>query len=701
MEVFGFTDPRQGLLCAPGHYTDCTKFLRSLSGIEEDVSGLFKLKIQGGLRGYMGKTPVWSVFDHDSRSANAQKFGRMSDVPKGLIRNVNRIELDVVDEEGNPAIVSSFAPGGAWAWLGTNPGNVMHVIGSSRLFGHTRFFKIEETVPEHVIGHIWTRYSNMAGLVKAQRVEMLVASAKFDESSWRHCAARIIGECGMDEKSILAKVESPFDSLIELLKGLHSPKILSEGEAALECARRISALAMQSSALLQTLRNHHPKAPIAIDLVAVQRMKNSLPEKLTNDQVTVIDRVCELMSSPKAFSALLSGDVGTGKTLAYLIPAIAAHQAGAQVAIMAPTQLLADQLYNQLCSRFSTEIRGAQRIEASQTIGDPGYILVGTSGLVNSAKKSSWLPNLLICDEQHKMSTDTRERLVANWTHVLNVSATPIPRSLATALYEGMEILNLRQSPVRKEIRSHVCDMSQKSSIMKAIKDTLKHDERCAIVYPTVRVNTTAADDVEELKEDDIVHTVESSFEGFNRSFPGKVVMLHGKMNPDDVRSNIDRMRRGDAQIMIASTVIETGIDIPSVSLMVVRNAECFGISQLHQLRGRLVRNGGNGDFIMAVENMDDLNESSLARLNALAATTDGYELAERDLIQRGMGNFSGTAQSGSSPTVFRQIKLDVTDFMARKLKALYIESRAQMAMPVLHEPAEKRPSVEGQSSLF
>lgn len=697
LEALGLDDPRQALLCAPSEYLNCREFRGSIHSLHDEESALFKLKLTGVIRGFVGKDVAWTTHQKTPRSANAPVYTRITDVPRNLVARVNRVEADVMDEAGNVAIISTFGSG-AWSWMGARPNDCMHVIGSVKRFGQLNFFSIEERIPDHAIGKIWTRYSNLASLVKAQRIEMLVASAKFDDSSWRHCASRIVGECGFTEMEILQKTETPFPDLISLLKKLHNPSTMEEGHLAIECARRISALAMQASALRQTSRAAHPRSPIAIDPALVEKLKSSQKEALTADQQNVIQQVCDAMAHPKALNGLLSGDVGTGKTLAYLIPAVAAHNAGAQVAIMAPTQLLADQLYSQLVTRFGNVIRGSQRVVAGKSINDPTYILVGTSGLVTAAGKSGWIPNLLICDEQHKMSNDTREKMVGAWTHVLNVSATPIPRSLATALYDGMQILNLRQSPVKKTIHSHVTDMQQKSAIVRTIKAAIAKGERCAIVYPAVKVAQTADSEDESIKEDEVTHTVESAFEGFDKAFPGKVVMVHGQMDTDAIRHNIDRMRKGDAQLMIASTVIETGIDIPSVSVMLVRNADCFGISQLHQLRGRLVRNGGNGDFIMAVEDLTAITPDTLDRLNAVASTTDGYELAEHDLLQRGMGDFTGSAQSGASPTVFKLIKLDVTDFMARKLKAVIQEARQNIkehTTPVQSEP------VEGQGDLF
>lgn len=681
------SDPREALLISPARYIDCTRFVESVHDVAPEQTAMFRLELTGAFKGYdKARQILWTI---------PQTFRSLAGVPKNMYWKTRRLELAAVDQRGIELSISSF--GGIAQWSEAKAGDVLHVTGSYKQFGRRIFFNVEATVPEKAIGSVWVQYGGVPGQISGERVALAVAAAKLDAGAWRHCAGRIIGECGLPEQELLRKAGSEFASLIDLLKALHEPKSVQEGLAAQEDARRISALAIQASALRSVARPSHPKSPIMLDPLEVDRLAASQKETMTQDQQTVVTRICELLGQPKAMTALLSGDVGTGKTLTYLLPAVAAHRAGAQVAVIAPTNLLADQLYQQLVGRFGNELRGVQRIESGDVIRDPGYILVGTSGLVGAAKKAGYNPNLLICDEQHKMGAATREDLQADWTHVLDVSATPIPRSLATALYDGMEILNLRQAPVKKEIHSFVLDMEQKRDIIQAARKAVAAGERCAFVYPLVRNEDDEGD-----PEESAVHTVESAYEGLEAAFPGKVVMLHGKMSQDELRAGIAKMRSGERLIMVASTVIETGLDIPSISLMVVRNADRFGVSQLHQLRGRLVRNGGTGNFLMAVESFADFPDKedgtpneTLQRLDAVASTTDGYELAERDLLLRGFGDFTGLDQTGSAKTVFRLVDLKVEDFMARKLRALKVE-------PV-ERPTQKVPAAANtnQSGLF
>lgn len=691
---FQFDDAKDSLLIAPARYVDCTRFTESIRHIEPEESAMFKLTLTGNFKGIDArKNVVWTV---------PGQFSSLQEVPKGLFYRSKRMEFLATDPSGNEVVLSAFGAS-SFQWLGAKKNDALHVTGSYKQFGQKAYFNIEETVPANAINSIWVKYGGVPGQISGDRIGAAVLEAKLLEGSWRQCAGKIIGATGLSEKELLTKIESPFPSLIEMLKALHEPKSMEDGDKASEDARRISALAIQTSALRSVTRPSHAKTPVMVNPADIEELIKSQAEALTEDQSTVVNRISELLSQPKAMSSLLAGDVGTGKTLTYLIPAVAAHLAGAQVSIVAPTSLLADQLAKEAITRFGSKLKGVQRIESGDVIKDPSYLLVGTSGLVGAAKRSKYTPNLAIFDEQHKMGTATREDLLADWTHVLEVSATPIPRSLATALYDGMEILNLRKCPVKKTINSYVVDMaSTKKEVVAGIKKAVDKGERCAIVYPLV---STEADDAgTESDTEDVTHTVESAFESFNKAFPGKVVMLHGKMSQDELRLGIEQMRSGEKQIMVASTVIETGIDIPSISMMVVRNADRFGVSQLHQLRGRLVRRGGVGNFLMAVENFEDFppNETTgeenttLQRLDAVASTTDGYELAERDLLLRGFGDFTGLNQTGAAKTVFRMVDLKVEDFMARKLRTLKIEPNER---PIRNQQAEK--STTQQERLF
>lgn len=666
LKVLGLDDPKHALLCAPASYVDCRKAHAAVGVHLLGRPGqLFRLTYTGRMRGFYGsKQLAWEV--------PSAEYAHPAAVPRKVLFQTRRTQLEMRDANGELVQLSMFtAP---TQWLDTRPGQVVTVVGELRQFGRSLTVSLDQRVPEGVQNGIWTRYLGVPGRLSGERVELLVAAASLDPNAARHCAALAMGATGLREDALLQACATDsgtvFPSFADLLRAMHKPATLQEGHAALECARRISAVAVQAAALRHHRRPAHPSAPLPVDPAEVQRIAASLAHPLTQGQQDVARTVVRRLGEPVPLSGLLSGDVGTGKTLAFLVPAIAAHLAGARVAIISPMKLLADQIANEILTRFSAFTNNIERIEAGDRINDPQALLVGTSGLVSAAKKAGYVPQLLICDEQHKQSTSTREALVGPGTHVLEVSATPVPRSLAATLYEGMEILNLSECPAQKTIHSHLIDAATRGQSVAAIRQALARGERAAMVYPRVS------------SEEDDVQSVEKAFQTMEAAFPGQVVMLHGQMEDEEIKRSIDAFRAGHKQLVVASTVLEIGIDIPSVSVMVVRDADCFGISQLHQLRGRLVRNGGEGDFFMYVDDLAALPQETRERLEAVKRTNDGYELAEIDLVQRGFGDVDGEAQTGESRTLFRLVRLRVQDFMQRKLSTAHVEAAAGPRAP-------------------
>lgn len=659
LKALGLEDSRHALLCAPASYVDCREANDVVGDhLLERPGQLFRLTYTGRMRGFSGRNLVWEV--------PSDRYPNNAALPGGMARRARRTQLEMKDVKGNLVQLSMFT--GPFQWLDLLAGQQVLVTGELRRFGRDLTVSLEHRLPESVHDGIWTRYRGIPGQISGERIELLVAAARLDESAPRHCTALALGEAGMREEALLAAAATDaghrFESFAALLQALHKPQSVQDGLAALDCARRISAIAIQAAALRHHSRPAHPSAPLPVDPADMERIAASLPMALTAGQADVARAIVRRLGEPVPLSALLSGDVGTGKTLAFLLPALAAHLAGARVAIISPMKLLADQIAGQLIARFGAFTSNIERIEAGDRINDPQAILVGTTGLVSAARKSGYVPQFLICDEQHKLSTAARETLVGAGTHVLEVSATPVPRSLAATLYDGMEILNLRECPVRKTIHSHLIDHRERPMSVAAIRQALARGERAAMVYPRVS------------SEDEGVQSVESAYRLMEQAFPGQAVMLHGQMEDADIRRSIEQFRSGERRLVVASTVLEIGIDIPSVSVMVVRDADAFGISQLHQLRGRLVRNGGEGDFFMYVDDLEELPPETLERLKAVQRTTDGYELAEIDLLQRGFGDLDGQAQTGESATLFRLVRLSVGDFVARKLRAVQVDTR-------------------------
>ena len=678
MEVLRLEDPLHALLCAPGHFVDCTQPHEEVADhLISDKSSVFLLRYMGTMRGYNAeKKQIWSI--------PSERIPQLGALPWPLIKQTRRTDIDLADAKGRTVCLSQFYSPRNWA--DRQPGEPLLILGKLSRWGSKLSISMEREAPMRALGTVWPQYEGIPGQLVGEKIEILAKACINEESAYRACHAVILGETGLSDEDLMAACGSTategFQSAMEVLRALHRPQSVEEGRTALEYARRITALGVQASALRHHVRQPHPKAPLPVAVKDVDQIAAALPMPLTKSQREVALDVVQRLAQPKPLNGLLSGDVGTGKTLTFLLPAVAAHKAGARVAIITPRTLLADQIAQEIFKRFDCLGVEVERVPTGGKIKNPKAILVSTHGLATVAARQDYAPQFLICDEQHKFSADAREALVAPYTHVLEVSATPVPRSLAAALYEGMEIFNLRECPVEKHIFSEVVDMNSRKEVIAGLRHTVNTGGVAAMIYPKV---ATA--------EDSEAQSVTRAFESLNAAFPGHCVMLHGEMSDDQMRENIAMLRSGEKRIVVASTVLEIGIDIPSVNFMAVRDADNFGVSQLHQLRGRLVRNGGTGVFMMVVENLETAPQSSLERLEAVASTTDGYKLAEMDLMQRGFGELDGSAQTGNTTTIFRNIKLNVTDFLGRKLKSLRVESgeRDYNQAQNLRQPMQER----------
>lgn len=678
IDVLRLENPSLALLCAPSDYLDCRTPIEHVSrDMVDSEPAFFSLTFTGRMQGFSkSNAPTWTIPSDEVPHLGALTWP--------MIKNTRRTDIDLTDVSGQPVTLGQFTS--PKTWIDTKPGDRVNAFGRLKQYGRKLTLDVMRPVPSHAVGHIWTQYAGIAGQISGDRIEALVNGSVGNEEAYLACAAVVMGETGHSDADLMAACgttnDRGFDSIVTTLRALHRPQSVDEGYLALEYAKRITALGIQASALRHHLRQPHPKAPLPINQASVCKVIAGLSMKLTKGQHDVALNVTERLGQPKPLNGLLSGDVGTGKTLAFLPPAVAAHLAGCRVAIITPRTLLADQIAAEIVKRFDSQGVKVERVPTGGKIQDPSAILVSTHGLSTAARKSNYAPQFLICDEQHKFSAEARESLVAPYTHVLEVSATPVPRSLAASLYDGMEILNLRECPVEKKIYSEILDMSQRREVIAGIKHTLNNGGIAAMIYPVVST-----------KDGSSAFSVTSAFDSMNAAFPNQVVMLHGDMPDDEMRRNIEMLRKGEKRLVVASTVLEIGIDIPSVNFMAVRDADSFGISQLHQLRGRLVRNGGVGVFMMVVQDINTTPPQSLERLGSVAKTSDGYKLAEMDLLQRGFGDLDGSAQSGSSSTIFRNVKLTAGDFLARKLKAVeHQESRRDYNRAVVaHTPRQER----------
>ncbi|SRX55268.1 ATP-dependent DNA helicase RecG [Aequorivita sp. CIP111184] len=376
-----------------------------------------------------------------------------------------------------------------------------------------------------------------------------------------------------------------------------------------------------------------------------------LPFELTEAQKRVIKEIRNDLGSNAQMNRLLQGDVGSGKTIVALMSMLIAIDNGFQACLMAPTEILSVQHYTglvELCKKLNTSIelltgstKTSKRREIHKKLENGELdILIGTHALLEDKVKFKNL-GLAIVDEQHRFGVEQRSKL---WhkneypPHVLVMTATPIPRTLAMSVYGDLDISVIDELPPgRKDIKTvHRFD-ANRLKVFRFIKDEISKGRQVYIVYPLIQESETM--DYKDLMD---------GYESIVREFPQpnyQVSILHGQMKPADKEYEMNRFIKGETQIMVATTVIEVGVNVPNASVMIVESAERFGLSQLHQLRGRVGRGAEQSYCILMTSHK--LSADAKTRLETMVRTSDGFEIAEVDLKLRGPGDMMGTQQSG------------------------------------------------------
>jgi len=379
--------------------------------------------------------------------------------------------------------------------------------------------------------------------------------------------------------------------------------------------------------------------------------QNHLPFELTNAQKRVIKEIRTDMGSNAQMNRLLQGDVGSGKTIVAFMTMLLAIDNGFQACLMAPTEILANQHFiglSALANELNINIKiltgstktSDRRIIHEELENGTLQILIGTHALLEDKVKFNNL-GLAIIDEQHRFGVEQRSKL---WKkndippHILVMTATPIPRTLAMSLYGDLDISVIDELPPgRKPIQTvHRYD-SNRLKIWKFIRDEIALGRQIYIVYPLIQES-------EKMDYKDLM----DGYESISRDFPlpqYAVSIVHGKMKPADKDAEMKRFAEGKTNIMVATTVIEVGVNVPNASVMIIESAERFGLSQLHQLRGRVGRGAEQSYCILITDHK--LSTDSKTRMETMVRTNDGFEIAEVDLKLRGPGNLMGTQQSG------------------------------------------------------
>lgn len=438
----------------------------------------------------------------------------------------------------------------------------------------------------------------------------------------------------------------------DALRKIHYPKSLRDVQQAQERLKFEELFYVQLNILRYATEQRHKYRGFTFMRVGAPLnvfYKNNLPFELTNAQKRVVHEIHEDMRSGIQMNRLLQGDVGSGKTLVALMAMLIAIGNGFQACIMAPTEILAEQHQNTITEflqgmdikveLLTGIVKGKRRTDVLEALANGSInIIVGTHAIIEDNVVFKKL-GLAVIDEQHRFGVAQRAKL---WKkserppHILVMTATPIPRTLAMTLYGDLDVSVIDELPPgRKPIVTIHKYNNQMTSLYSGIAKQINEGRQVYIVFPVI----------EEGKKKDLKN-LEDGYEALKQIFPQySMSKVHGQMKPKDKEAEMLKFVQGKTQILVATTVIEVGVNVPNASVMVIMDAQRFGLSQLHQLRGRVGR-GAKQSFCILVTSYE-LSQDTRKRIDIMCQTNDGFRIAEADLKLRGPGDLEGTAQSG------------------------------------------------------
>lgn len=482
----------------------------------------------------------------------------------------------------------------------------------------------------------------------------------------------------INEKDIYDEVPAYFMSKYRLAKRIdalhlaHNPKDFKDIYKGLRVLKYEECLLF--SLKTQMIRNinkeliHHER--IQIEESKIKQFIGELPYKLTKSQLDTVKEILTDLNKPNLMYRLLQGDVGTGKTLVAIIALYANYLRGEQGAFMAPTDALARQHYKTFAKILapygirvalllgSTSLKDRSQIRKG-LMNNEINIVVGTHALFSKDISYGSL-GLAIIDEQHKFGVNQRMLLTSKGENadLLLMSATPIPRTLALTLYGDLDVSTLTDFPFKERKITTKIVKDDDKKIFSEIEKSISNNKRVFIVAPLIIENNEKQISVEKL------------FAKYLLKFPGKVSLLHGKLDQDDKNFALQDFISGDSPILISTSVIEVGIDVPNADLMIIYDPTHFGLASLHQLRGRIGRDGGESTCLLVTNSTD---EEELDKLNVLVKSNDGFYIAEEDLKRRGPGELGGVRQSGIANFLFVNLVDDFRMFEAARDDAKFI----------------------------
>ena len=580
----------------------------------------------------VGETPISSLFGEEE-AVIAGEVRRVSIRPTR--RRLTVLKAAVRDESGEISAVWFNQP---WLADKLQPGTRLRLRGQLRRNEfHVRSYDLDGAAATADFAPVYPASEE----VTSARLRTLVESAL--------PAARDFGDSLPASLRASERLPLRYDALVEL----HRPRGAEEAEA----ARR--RLALDELLLLQVglarIREGTEEATaptLGEPGGLVKRYRQALPFELTQDQEQAIAEIDSDLAGAKPMQRLLQGDVGSGKTVVALYALLRAVEAGKTGALMAPTETLAEQHFLTL-EPICTELGVRPALLTGSVKGEVGdaQVLVGTHALIQEGVSLDDLA-VAVVDEQHRFGVEQRGALAAGRSpHVLHMTATPIPRTLALTVYGDLSVTEIAKPPANRKpiVTSWVTD-DRAPEAYRRLRKHLDDGRQAYVVCPLIEQSETSQARAAEAE-------AERLRRGELRDY--RVGLLHGRLRPGDRRELMASFKARELDVLVATTVIEVGVDVPNATIMIVQEADRFGLAQLHQLRGRVGRGAEQSYCLLVSRAKEELTDNARERLQALVETTDGFELAEKDLELRGEGQLLGTRQAGLSEFRFTRLRAD------------------------------------------
>lgn len=616
--------------------------------------------------------------------------GRIVGVKEKRVRDLEIVEAHLVDERGDPFVAK---------WIGRRRFVYGRFHEGMKLFVRGR---VERTFAGPAINV--SQYAQLADgqtyrgdVVPVYRASKDLATRKIAAVVRRNLAVMLSLAPDDPLPRVIAR-ERSYPSLHDAYRDVHAPATPQAAASARERLVFAEFLALATSAQLRRAERErdHDAHALRIPPELLREFEAALPFALTGAQRRAIGEIWEDMTRDTPMNRLLQGDVGSGKTLVAAAAVLLAARNGVQSAVMAPTEILATQHAGKLAPQllpfgialeavFGSQGQRSRAAALGKLAGGEAGVAVGTHALLTEDVDFDRL-GLAIIDEQHRFGVEQRARLRAKGTspHTLHMTATPIPRTLAQSVYADLDVSVIDELPPgRTPIETFAVRASRKERVYDFVRANVEAGHQAYIVAPAIDEGetelTSAVSEYERLRDG-----------GFSDL---RVGLLHGRLAPREKEAVMQRFASGALDVLVATTVVEVGVDVANASTMVVLDAQRYGLAQLHQLRGRVGRGAAKSYCVLVYP--DEAAESE--RLDVLTRTMDGFEIAEEDLKIRGPGQFAGTAQSGAAELRLGDLVRDIDVYRAAKTAAeAIVAADPRLASP---EHAGLRALIEKQPS--